>query len=162
MVFPPACDLHLLLPARGLHEDDHLQELQAFLLEPLLFGNCRVTLSIRFNVSLLGKSPAAYGGWSERLSCRCDRSVDPKGGAFFVPPTIIMKMLFLFLRQLDRANLSGNHVVSLYFWPNAKTKISGETGNNFNLYTAECWWGTDVPRYWTWILQNPPSRRLNI
>ena len=94
MVFPPACDLHLLLPARGLHEDDHLQELQAFLLEPLLFGNCRVTLSIRFNVSLLGKSPAAYGGWSERLSCRCDRSVDPKGGAFFVPSTIIMKMLF--------------------------------------------------------------------
>ena len=82
MVFPPACHLHLLLPARGLHEDDHLQELQAFLLEPLLFGNCRVTLSIRFNVSLLGKSPAAYGGWSERLSCRCDRSVDPKGGAF--------------------------------------------------------------------------------
>ena len=133
MVFPPACDLHLLLPARGLHEDDHLQELQAFLLEPLLFGNCRVTLSIRFNVSLLGKSPAAYGGWSERLSCRCDRSVDPKGGAFsnhyenalsFSPSVGSGKLEwkpcgeFIFLAKCKNKNIwgDGKQFQSLHSW----------------------------------------------
>ena len=62
------------------------------------------------------------GGLSVSLAGVIDPSTQKE-----VPSTIIMKMLFLFLRQLDRANLSGNHVVSLYFWPNAKTKISGET-----------------------------------
>ena len=156
MVFPPACDLHLLLPARGLHEDDHLQELQALLLEPLLFGNCRVTLSIRFNVSLLGKSPAAYGGWSERLSCRCDRSVDPKGGAF----NNHYENALSFSPSVGSGKLEWKPRGEFIFL--AKYKNKNIWGNNFNLYTAERWWGTDVPRYWTWILQNPPSRRLNI
>ena len=62
------------------------------------------------------------GGLSVSLAGVIDPSTQKE-----VPSAIIMKMLFLFLRQLDRANLSGNHVVSLYFWPNAKTKISGET-----------------------------------
>ena len=61
------------------------------------------------------------GGLSVSLAGVIDPSTQ-KEVPFFVPSTIIMKMLFLFLRQLDRANLSGNHVVSLYFWPNAKTK----------------------------------------
>ena len=89
------------------------------------------------------------GGLSVSLAGVIDPSTQKEVPFLVQQSTIIMKMLFLFLRQLDRANLSGNHVVSLYFWPNAKTKISGETGNNFNLYTAERWWGTDVPRYWT-------------
>ena len=66
------------------------------------------------------------GGLSVSLAGVIDPSTQ-KEVPFFVPSTIIMKMLFLFLCQLDRANLSGNHVVSLYFWPNTKTKISGET-----------------------------------